>query len=211
MNSGHVGVDRFVVRDAIADGVCERHVAGAICAHKSGHAEHGIRAKRQRIEKLVVHAAVDHVHALAGRESFSCKRCRRPRSGRALRPARFPSAARESCARNRRCCECRASAARSARRLRRAAKGCAECAKAPPDSDGPEEPRRPGTRRAACASSPAIFEHVGNSARRADVVFEHVEIAASLNRAPDQFRRCACKCRAKLRRRSLPAGNCGQE
>ncbi len=61
----HVGVHRFVVGHAVAYGVGQRHIAGAIGAHQSGHAQHANRVrKHQRIQKIVVHAAVDHVHPL---------------------------------------------------------------------------------------------------------------------------------------------------
>ena len=43
--------------------LAERHVAGAVGVEQSGHAEDGIGAKGQRIDEVVVHAPVDHVHA----------------------------------------------------------------------------------------------------------------------------------------------------
>jgi hypothetical protein len=55
-------VDRLVVGDAGADGVGQRHVAGAVGVEQARHAEHGILAEGQRIEEVVVDAAVDHVH-----------------------------------------------------------------------------------------------------------------------------------------------------
>ena len=42
---GDVGVDGLVVGDAVADGVGESDVPGAIGAHEAGHAEHGIGAE----------------------------------------------------------------------------------------------------------------------------------------------------------------------
>ena len=61
---GHVAVDRLVVGDAGADRVCERDVAGNVGGHQPGHAERGVGPKRERIEKIVVDAAVDHVDTL---------------------------------------------------------------------------------------------------------------------------------------------------
>jgi len=57
-------VDRLVVGDAGADGVGERDGAGAVGAHQPGHAEHGVRAELERVDEVVVEAAVDGVHAL---------------------------------------------------------------------------------------------------------------------------------------------------
>jgi hypothetical protein len=55
-------VDRLVVGDARADGVGQGHVAGPVGVEQARHAEHGILAEGARIEKVVVDAAVDHVH-----------------------------------------------------------------------------------------------------------------------------------------------------
>ena len=60
----HVGVDRLVVGDAGADGVRQDHVAGAIGVEQSRHAQVRIAAETERIEKVVVDAPVDHIHAL---------------------------------------------------------------------------------------------------------------------------------------------------
>ena len=59
----HVRVDGFVVRDAVTDSVRQRDVSGAVSAHYTGNSEHRVRAERERIEILVVHAPVDHVDA----------------------------------------------------------------------------------------------------------------------------------------------------
>ena len=61
---GHVAVDRLVVGDAGADRVGERDVAGMVARHQAGHAERGIGAEGERIEEVVVDAAIDHVDAL---------------------------------------------------------------------------------------------------------------------------------------------------
>ena len=60
----HEAVDRLVVGDAGADCVGERDVAGLICRHQPCNAQGGIRAEGERIEKIVIDAAVDHVNAL---------------------------------------------------------------------------------------------------------------------------------------------------
>jgi hypothetical protein len=57
----HVGVDELVVGDAVADPVRDDDVAGARTVHQSRDADDGVREELQRIEPLVVHAAVDHV------------------------------------------------------------------------------------------------------------------------------------------------------
>ncbi len=60
---GHVGVDELVVGDAVADRVGDRHVAEPRGEQQAGRAEHRVGAELQRIEELVVDAAVDHVDA----------------------------------------------------------------------------------------------------------------------------------------------------
>ena len=61
---GDVGIDRLVVGDAGADRIGERHASGAIGGEQAGHAKHRVGTKRARIEKIVVHPAVDHVDPL---------------------------------------------------------------------------------------------------------------------------------------------------
>ena len=58
---GHVVVDDLVVGDARADRVRERDVARAHGAEQPGDAEHRLGAEGERVEELVVDAAVDHV------------------------------------------------------------------------------------------------------------------------------------------------------
>ena len=60
----HVGVDRLVVGDAGAHRVGERDVAQLIGAQQTGDAEGGVGAEGQRVEEVVVDAAIDHVDAL---------------------------------------------------------------------------------------------------------------------------------------------------
>ena len=45
---GHVGIDRFVVGDAGADGIGNGDAAGAVGGEQSGHAQHGVGPKHQR-------------------------------------------------------------------------------------------------------------------------------------------------------------------
>ena len=61
---GHIGIDRLVVGDAGANGIGQRHATGAIGREQAGNAEHRILAENQRIEEIVVEAAIDHVNAL---------------------------------------------------------------------------------------------------------------------------------------------------
>ncbi len=65
-----MGVDGFVVGDAVAGSVGEGDVAGAIGAHQAGNAEHGIGAETKRIEEVVVDAAIDDVDALEAVDRF---------------------------------------------------------------------------------------------------------------------------------------------
>ena len=60
----HVGVDRLVVGHAGANGVADGHVAGAVGVHQAGAAQRRIGAEHPRVDEVVVDAAVDHVHAL---------------------------------------------------------------------------------------------------------------------------------------------------
>ena len=61
---GDVGVDRFVVGDAGADGIGDGDAAGAIGGEQAGDAEHGVGAEHQGIEEVIVDAAVDDIDAL---------------------------------------------------------------------------------------------------------------------------------------------------
>ena len=61
---GDIGVDRFVVRNAGADRVADRHVAGAIRVHQTGAAQRRGGAEHLGVEEVIVDAAVDHIHAL---------------------------------------------------------------------------------------------------------------------------------------------------
>ena len=60
----HERIDRLVVGDAGADRVGQRHLAGAVGGEQARHAEHRIGAEGERIEEIVVDAAIDHVDAL---------------------------------------------------------------------------------------------------------------------------------------------------
>ena len=67
MIAGNVGVQRLVVGEPRADRVGKRDVACAVRVQQPRDAEMRVRPERQRIEKVVVDAAVDHVHALQPR------------------------------------------------------------------------------------------------------------------------------------------------
>mmetsp|Transcript_59385 Transcript_59385/g.140239 ORF Transcript_59385/g.140239 Transcript_59385/m.140239 type:complete len:469 (+) Transcript_59385:1183-2589(+) len=61
----HIGVDGLIVRDARADGVGQRHLAGLVGLHQARAAELRVGAEHLGVEKVVVDAAVDHVHPLS--------------------------------------------------------------------------------------------------------------------------------------------------
>ena len=66
VKTNHVGderVNRFVIRHARANCVGQCDVTGAVAIEQTRHAERGIRAKRQRIEKIVVNPTVNHIDA----------------------------------------------------------------------------------------------------------------------------------------------------
>ena len=52
----------LVVGDTGADAIRQSHLAGAIRGEQAGHAEYRILAERQRIEIIVIDAAIDHIH-----------------------------------------------------------------------------------------------------------------------------------------------------
>ena len=61
---GHERIDALVVGDAGADAVGQRDVAGAVGVDQARHAEHAVGPEGQRVEEIVVDAAIDHVHPL---------------------------------------------------------------------------------------------------------------------------------------------------
>ncbi len=61
---GHVRVEQLVVGDAVAHRVGDGDVAQARGEHEAGSPEHRVGAELQRVEEVVVDAAVDHVDAL---------------------------------------------------------------------------------------------------------------------------------------------------
>ena len=70
MKCGNVGVNGFVVGDAVAHGVGQRHISRAVGAHQAGNAQDGIRAEGERVQELVIHAPVDHIDALQAVNGF---------------------------------------------------------------------------------------------------------------------------------------------
>ena len=58
---GQVGVDELVIGNPIADRIGDGHIAEACREQQARAAEHRIRAKLQRIEKLVVDPTVNHI------------------------------------------------------------------------------------------------------------------------------------------------------
>ena len=60
----HVGVDHLVVGHAGARGVGHGHPAGLVDLHDAGHAQQRIGPENLRIEKILAHPAIEHVHPL---------------------------------------------------------------------------------------------------------------------------------------------------
>ena len=58
---GHIGIDRLVIRNAGADRIGDRDIAGLPRADQPAHAQHGFRAEHVRVEEIVVQAAIDRV------------------------------------------------------------------------------------------------------------------------------------------------------
>ena len=58
---GDVRIDRLVVGDAGARGVDQRDVAAAVGVHQAGDAQRAVGAEAERVDEVVVDAAVDHV------------------------------------------------------------------------------------------------------------------------------------------------------
>ncbi|EKE17675.1 MAG: hypothetical protein ACD_10C00326G0001, partial [uncultured bacterium] len=60
----HIGVDRFVVSHTGANGIGQGHITGLISLEDARHAEGRIGAKNQRIHKVIVNPAIDHINFL---------------------------------------------------------------------------------------------------------------------------------------------------
>jgi hypothetical protein len=60
---GDISVNSLVVRHAVPHRIRQRHIPRAIRIHQSRHAQHRILPEDQRIQEVVVNAAVDHIHA----------------------------------------------------------------------------------------------------------------------------------------------------
>ena len=65
MISGHVRVDRLVVGDTGADRVREAHAPEPVRGDEPRHAEQRVAAKGERVEEVIVDAAIDDIDALA--------------------------------------------------------------------------------------------------------------------------------------------------
>ena len=100
---GDVVVDRLVVGHSRAERVRDPHVPGPVRAHQPGHAEQRVRPELERVDEIVVDAAVDRVDAREAAGGAHVDRRRRARRGRTPPPARRPSAGRGRRARSRRC------------------------------------------------------------------------------------------------------------
>src|SRR4029077_20279719 len=60
----NISVDRFIVRESVAYRVCQCNIAGPVSAHQSRYAKQGVATESQRIQKFIIHAAVDDVDTL---------------------------------------------------------------------------------------------------------------------------------------------------
>src|SRR5437667_64834 len=66
-NLGHVSVKSLVVGHACAECIGEADVSGAVGAEEARDAERRIRPECERIDKVVINAAVDHIHSAQSR------------------------------------------------------------------------------------------------------------------------------------------------
>ena len=60
----HVRINGLIVRHTRADGVAQRHIAASIDIEQAGTAQGRGGTKSQRVQKVVVHPAVNHIHPL---------------------------------------------------------------------------------------------------------------------------------------------------
>lgn len=59
----NIGIQSFVVRNTGAERVSETDVSGAISIEQTGDSEARVVPEGQRVDKIVIDAAVDHIHA----------------------------------------------------------------------------------------------------------------------------------------------------
>ena len=170
----HVVVDRLVVGDPRPDRVDDRDRARAVGAHQSGHAEHRIGPELEWVDERVVEAAVDGVHALepvggadeaqlvadhevGGLDELDAHLAREERVlevGRVERARRPHHHGRLAVAGGR----------DLAQRVEQQHRVVVDR----PHAVGGEEPGQQARHRAP------VLEHVGDPARRADVVLQHL-------------------------------------
>ena len=151
---------------------------GAIRGEEARDAEHRIRPKRERIEEVVVDAAVDHVHALRPVRRAHVDECRSARRDPGPRPARRPSAAPGTRARNtRELCAPGVSTAT----VGRSSPAGEQAVEIGEQQVGIVLDRADALRREELREEPhhhlAVLEHVGHARRDAQVVLEDVELA----------------------------------
>ncbi len=104
----HEIIHDLVVSQTGADGVSERNIARAIRVDEAGHAKHRILAEHRRVDEIIVNAPVNDMHRLQPFRRAHEHARNRARTNRGPRQSRRPSAARDTCARNTRCCRRRA-------------------------------------------------------------------------------------------------------
>ena len=187
----------------------ERHVAGLIGRHQAGDAERGVRTERQRIEEVVIDAAVDHVDALRplGRPHVDD-------AGLDEQVAALDQLDAELVGQERMLVIGRVVHAGgeqhdgriARRRIRR------ERFQRGEQFVGIVLHRRDAVAREQLREQPhhdlAVLQHVGDPGRRAGVVLEHIE---ACRHRPERCRcrRCARRCRAAPSGRSSPGRNTG--
>ena len=177
--SGTKRVDRLVVGDAGAERIGDRDAAGAVGAHEAGNAEQRVGAELERVDEVVVEAAVDGMGALqpargahvedvvahdevGGLDQLDAHLAREEgvlEVGGLAGPAsrRRPSPRSRLRARQR-----AARAAGAAGSARRAARG------------------RRRTARGPAAPSRAVLEHVGDAGGDPQVVLDHLPAAVAV-------------------------------
>ena len=192
-----VGVDHLVVRDAGARCVGQRDAAVAVDSISPGTPSIESLRNAFGIDEVVVDAAIDHVDPLEALRSSACRRSRRARPGRGLRPIRRPSAEPGTNARSRPSCN---TPGVSTATVGDSIPSGARCSSNwnsrlgivdhRPHVRGFEQPGK-----AAFHDEP-VLQHVGHARRAAEVVLQHVDRAVFVadqigagDVAPDAARR----------------------
>ena len=149
------------LHQAAAQRVGHRDVARAHRLHQARHAQQGVAAQLQRIAKVVVQAAQDHVHRLQAAQHLEEDAVVAHRQVAALDQRVSPGSGPGRRARNRSRCRGRASAGRCA--------GCRGCA-----APAPRSVSRIGAEEQRQALHLAVAEDVRQHARPDQAIFQRV-------------------------------------